>query len=134
MRLVSVSQEAHYRDYRIEGAKQGTRMLLHVIPTRPDLPILKHSRFWTLRAPLVKAVETVCGYIDEAYGNSASQFPSKKGYGANSHPGPTVERHVDELLQLQAQLLTEMSRPARRPVPTIGRSLKARRLAGKSGD
>jgi hypothetical protein len=85
MRLVSARQEAHYRDYRIVGAKQGTGMLLRVMPTRPDLPILKHSRFWTLRAPWAKALETVCGFIDDAYGNSAAQFRRKKIMGANSH-------------------------------------------------
>jgi hypothetical protein len=129
MRLVSARQEAHYRGYRIEGAKQGTRLLLRVIPTRPDLPILKHSRFWTLRAPWVKAVETVCSYIDDAYETSASQFPPKKDHGANSQAEPTVERQVDKLLQLQAQLLSKMGRPA----PTIGCAAKGRGRAVKKG-
>ena len=40
-------------------------MLLRVTPTKPDLPTLKYSRFWTLRANWTKAVGVVAGYIDE---------------------------------------------------------------------
>ena len=43
-------------------------MLLRVIPTRPDLPRLRYSRFRTLpRGAWLKAVAVVCGYIDEAF-------------------------------------------------------------------
>ena len=66
MRLVSVRQAAHYRGYHIEGVKQGEGLLLRVTPTRPDLPVLKYSRFRTLRATWVQAVGVVAKYIDEA--------------------------------------------------------------------
>ena len=67
MRLVSVRQEAHYRGYRIEGLKQGEGFLLHVTPTRPDLPALKYSRFRTLRSSWLKALGVVVSYIDDAF-------------------------------------------------------------------
>jgi hypothetical protein len=66
MRPVSIRQEAHYRGYLIEGLKQGEGLLLRVTPTRPHLPILKYSRFRTLRSTWVNAVGVVAGYIDEA--------------------------------------------------------------------
>ena len=65
MRLVS-TREVRYRGYLIEGLKQGEGLLLHVTPTRPHLPILKYSRFRTLRSTWLKAVGVVVGYIDEA--------------------------------------------------------------------
>jgi hypothetical protein len=67
MRLVSIRKEAHYRGYLIEGFKQGEGLLLRVTPTRPHLPILKYSRFRTLRSTWVKAVGVVAGYIDESF-------------------------------------------------------------------
>ena len=67
MKLVSVRPEAHYRGYRIEGVMQGEGMLLLVTPTRAGLPVLKYSRFRTLRSPWVKAVGVVTGYIDDAF-------------------------------------------------------------------
>ena len=106
MRLVSARPEAHYREYRIEGVKEGKGTLLRVTPTRPDLPILRYSRFRTLRGTWVKAVDAVCGYIDEAFRSPTAQTPQKESLGACSNSGPTVEPHVDELLQFQAQLLS----------------------------
>ena len=68
MRLMSGRQEALYRGYRIEGAKDGEGMLLRVNPTRPDLPRLAYSRFRTLpRGTWSGAVDVVCGYIDQAF-------------------------------------------------------------------
>lgn len=65
MRLASVKEEARHREYRIEGVKEGKGMRLRVTPTRPDLPILEYSRFRTIHGTWVKAVDAVCGYIDE---------------------------------------------------------------------
>ena len=73
MRLVSIRQEAHYRGYRIEGAKQGQGMLLRVIPTRPYLPVLRYAHFRTLRSTWIKAVGVVVGYIDE--GSETAHVP-----------------------------------------------------------
>ena len=67
MRVVSVRQEVHYRGYRIEGVTRREGLLLHVTPTRPHLPVLKYSRFRTLRSTWVKAVGVVAGYIDQAF-------------------------------------------------------------------
>ena len=73
VKLIIVKQEAHHRGYRIEGVKQGEGLLLHVTPTRPDLPILEYSRFRTLRSTWVKAVRVVVGYIDEALIDTARE-------------------------------------------------------------
>ena len=67
MRLVSKRQEAHYRGYLIEGIRQGEGLLVRVTPTRPHLPVLKYSRFRTLRSPWLKAVGVVAGYIDKSF-------------------------------------------------------------------
>jgi hypothetical protein len=77
MRLVSIRQEAHYRGYRIEGVKQGEGILLGVTPARPDLPVLKYSRFRTLRSTWVKAVGVVVKYVDEAFLEAAHVSPPK---------------------------------------------------------
>jgi hypothetical protein len=77
MRLVSVRQEAHYRGYRIEGVKQGEGLLLCVSPTRPYLPVLRYSRFWTLRSTWVKSVGVLVGYIDEAFMETVHECPPK---------------------------------------------------------
>ena len=77
MRLASVRQEVHYRGYRIEGLKQGEGLLLHVTPTRPHLPILKYSRFRTLRSTWVNAVGVVVGYIDQALIETAAKGNKK---------------------------------------------------------
>ena len=132
MRLASVKQEARHREYRIEGVKEGKGTLLRVTPTRPDLPILEYSRFRTIRGTWVKAVDAVCGYIDEAFRSPTAQTPQKESLGACSNSGPTVEPHVDELLQFQAQLLSEISRPSGQPMPRVGHAPRLR-LAGKKG-
>ena len=77
MRLVSVRQEARYRGYLIEGLQQGDGLLLRVTPTRPYLPILKYSRFRTLRSTWLKAVGVVVGYIDEALKETAREGQKK---------------------------------------------------------
>ena len=77
-------QEALYRGYRIEGAKEGECMLLRVIPTKLGLlPVLKYSRFRTLpRGTWPKAVAVVCDSIDEAFRDLTFQ------------PGQPRERYV----------------------------------------
>jgi hypothetical protein len=82
MRLVSMRQEAHHRGYFIEGLKQGEGLLLRVTPTRPGLPTLKYSRFWTLRGSWVKAVGVVVGYIDEAFNDAPHKIPPDQHDGA----------------------------------------------------
>ena len=77
MRLVSAKQEAHYRGYRIYGATRGEGILLHVTPTRPQLPVLKYSRFRTLRSTWPKAVGVVAGYIDEALSETVPEGEKK---------------------------------------------------------
>ena len=77
MKLIIVKQEAHHRGYRIEGVKQGEGLLLYITPTRPDLPILKYSRFRTLRSTWVNAVGVVVGYIDEALIETAHEGEKK---------------------------------------------------------
>ena len=91
----------HYRGYRIEGVKQGGGMLLRVIPTRPNLPILKYSRFRTVRATWDKALGVVTGYIDETLGqavHTTTAIPS-------SDPGAEIE----EARRIKAQLLAELT-------------------------
>ena len=104
LELVSVRQEAHYRGYRIEGLKQGEGLLLHVSPTRPDLPVLKYSRFWTQRSPWVKAVSVVVGYIDEAFIETAHECPPKacRGFVTVRTHEPTDKAQLDESLRLRA--------------------------------
>jgi hypothetical protein len=64
-------------------------MLLRVIPTRPGLPRLVYLRFRSLpRATWPKAVNVVCGYIDEAFGDLTSQSPQTENYGGYSETGP----------------------------------------------
>ena len=118
MRLVSVRQEALYRGYRIEGAKEGECMLLRVIPTKRDLPHLEYSRFRTLhRGTWPKAVTVVCGYIDKGFGDFASQCPQTESYGAYSEFGPTKRSRVEKLLQLRDQLqVLELNRLGTRPM------------------
>jgi hypothetical protein len=77
MKLVWVRPEVHYRGYRIEGETQGEGLVLHVTPTRPDLPSLRYSRFRTLRSPWLKAVGVVAGYIDEAFIETAHEGRKK---------------------------------------------------------
>jgi hypothetical protein len=68
-RAVTPRHEALYRGYCIEGTKDGECTILHVIPTRPKLPSLDYSRFRCLpRGTWPKALEVVCGYIDQALG------------------------------------------------------------------
>jgi hypothetical protein len=77
LRIVTARQEALYRGYRIEEAQKGECMLLKVIPTRPDLPTLTYSQFQSLpRCTWPKAVEIVCGYIDQDFGDRASPLCS----------------------------------------------------------
>ena len=105
MRLVSIRQEAHYRGYRIEGAKQGQGMLLRVIPTRPYLPILRYAHFRTLTVDVgVKAVDVVVEYIDEAFIETAHECPSKArgGFVAERTYEPTDKAHLDEILRVRA--------------------------------
>ncbi|HEX2449396.1 MAG TPA: hypothetical protein VHK26_14660 [Methyloceanibacter sp.] len=97
---------------------------------RPGLPYLIYSRFRTLRAPWTKAVDVVCGYIDEAFKSRLAQPLSKESGGGSLHPQPIVAPHLDELLQLQAQLLSELSQPDEHPTPKAGPVRKALRLAG----
>jgi hypothetical protein len=80
MRLVSVRQEALYRGFRIEAVKAGECLLLRVIPTKPNLPSLIYSRFLSLpRGSWSKALEVVCGHIDEGYvGFSDPAFQAAK--------------------------------------------------------
>ncbi len=69
MRLVSARQEALYRGFRIEAVKARECLLLHVIPTKPNLPTLMYSRFLSLpRGSWSKALDVVCRHIDEGYG------------------------------------------------------------------
>ena len=103
MRLVSIRQEAHYRGYRIEGAKQGQGMLLRVIPTRPYLPVLRYAHFRTLRSTWIKAVGVVVGYIDEGFLETA-HVPKARGGGfarVRTYE-PTDEAQLDEILRLRA--------------------------------
>ena len=91
----------HYRGYHIEGVKQGGGMLLRVIPTRPNLPILKYSRFRTVRATWDKALGVVTGYIGETLGqavHTTTAIPS-------SDPGAEIE----EARRIKAQLLAELT-------------------------
>ena len=52
-----------------KGLKQGEGFLLHVTPTKPDLPALKYFRrsSRTLRSSWLKAVGVVARYIDDAF-------------------------------------------------------------------
>ena len=104
MRLVSIRQEAHYRGYRIEGAKQGQGMLLRVTPTRPDLPVLRYAHFRTLRSTWVKAVGVVVGYIDEAFIETVHCPPEARSGGLVTVRTyePTDKAQVDEILRLRA--------------------------------
>ena len=105
MKLVAVRQEAHYRGYCIEGVEQGEGMLLRVTPTRPDLPVLKHSRFRTLRSSWVKAVGVVVGYIDEAFIETLHECPPKArggGFVTVRTYEPTDKAQLDEILRLRA--------------------------------
>ena len=105
MRLVSIRQEAHYRGYRIEGVKQGEGVLLGVTPARPDLPVLKYSRFRTLRSTWFKAVGVVVGYIDEAFIETAHECPPKArggGFVTVRTYQPTDKAQLDEILRLRA--------------------------------
>jgi hypothetical protein len=70
-------------------------MFLRVIPTRPDLPRLEYSRFRTLhRGTWPKAVDVVCGYIDQALDELPSQF-----HGGYSELGSTKRhRHLSDKL------------------------------------
>ena len=105
MRLVSIRQEAHYRGYRIEGAKQGQGMLLRVTPTRPYLPALRYAHFRTLRSTWVKAVDVVVGYIDEAFIETAHECPPKAsgdGFVTVRTYEPTDKAQLDETLRLRA--------------------------------
>ena len=91
----------HYRGYCIEGVKRGGGMLLRVIPTRPNLPILKYSRFRTVRATWDKALGVVTGYIGEILGqavHTTTAIPS-------SDPGAEIE----EARRIKAQLLAELT-------------------------
>ena len=74
---MSAKQEAHYRGYRIDGVTRGEGLLLHVTPTRPQLPVLKYSRFRTLRSTWSKAVGVVAGYIDEALSETVPEGAKK---------------------------------------------------------
>ena len=113
MRLVSVRQEAHYRGYRIEGLKQGEGLLLRVIPTRPGLPVLKYSRFRTLRAPWVKAVGVVVGYIDEMLREAVHDCSADECGGrlpeARTYELTGTATQVEELLKLNALLRLKLS-------------------------
>ena len=103
MRLVSIRQEAHYRGYRIEGAKQSQGMLLRVVPTRPYLPVLRYAHFRTLRSTWVKAVDVVVGYIDEAFIETAHECPPKaRRFVAVRTYEPTDKAQLDEILRLRA--------------------------------
>jgi hypothetical protein len=82
MRLVSVKHEAHHRGYLIEGLRQGEGLLLRVTPPRPCLPILKYSRFRTLRGNWVEAVGVVVGYIDDALNDAPLKIPPDHHGGA----------------------------------------------------
>ena len=113
MKLVWKSQEVHYRGYRIVGVKKGGGLLLRVVPTKLGLPSLRYSRFWTLRAPWVKAVDTVCGHIDEAFSSS------QKENAGDFNMGLTIEPPIEELLKLHAQMIGETSRRQRRPIPLV---------------
>jgi hypothetical protein len=73
MRIVAAKQEALYRGYRIQGAKEGECTILHVTPTKPDLPSLEYSRFRALpHCKWPKAIEVVCSYIDQSFGHLRS--------------------------------------------------------------
>jgi hypothetical protein len=87
LRIATSRQEALYRGYRIEGGQKGECLLLQVIPTRPDLPTLSYSQFKSLpHCTWPKAVEIVCGYIDQDFGDRASPL----------RPVPEVENQVEE--------------------------------------
>ena len=112
MRLVSVRQEDLYRGYRIEGAKEGTCMLLRVIPTRPDLPRLGCSRFRSLpRGTWLKALGVVRGYIDSGL---------KVHARADLHMSES--ERLNTLLRLQDQLQSELKRREATAMPRIGGS------------
>jgi hypothetical protein len=65
MKLMLMRQDAVYRGFRIEGARDGACMLLRVVPTKPGLPRLTYTSFRTLpRGSWSAAVDVVCGYID----------------------------------------------------------------------
>ena len=104
MELVSVRQEAHYRGYRIEGVKQGEGMHLRVTPTTPDLPVLKYSRFRTLRSTWINDVGVVVGYIDEAFIETVHCPPEARGGGlvAVRTYEPTEKAQLDEILRVRA--------------------------------
>jgi len=112
MRLVSVRQEALYRGYRIEGAKEGECLLLHVIPLRADLPRLAYSRFRTLpHGTWPKALGVVYSYIDRGFKNTDDS-----------------RSRVDKLLRLRDHLLSELDRRDAPPMPEVGPSPQVTRL------
>jgi hypothetical protein len=77
LRIVTARQEALYRGYRIEGAAKGECMLLQVTATRSDLPTLSYSHFQSLpRCTWPKAVEIICGYIDQDFSDRPSPLRS----------------------------------------------------------
>ena len=52
-------------------------MVLQVTPTRSDLPALRYSRFQSLpRCTWPQALEIVCGYIDQDFGERTSLLRS----------------------------------------------------------
>ena len=92
-------------------------MLLRVIPTRPDLPRLRYSRFRTLpQGTWPKALGVICGYIDNEFKVLTSQCPQKGSYGGSSELGPTDRSRIDELLRLRDQLQSELNRLQARSV------------------
>src|SRR5262245_40270786 len=77
LRVVTSRQEALYRGYRIEETKDGECVILCVIPTRRNLPSLAYSLFRSLpNCTWAKAVEVVCDYIDQAFGDRTSPLLS----------------------------------------------------------
>ena len=100
MRLVSIRQEAHYRGYRIEGAKQGQGMLSVYLRRDPTLRVLRYAHFRTLRSMWIKAVGVVVGYIDEGFLETA-HVPKARGGGfarVRTYE-PTDEAQLDEILR-----------------------------------
>ena len=81
-------------------------MLLRVIPTRPDLPVLRYAHFRTLRSTWVKAVGVVVGYIDEAFIETVHECPPKArsgGFVTVRTYEPTDKAQVDEILRTPRQ-------------------------------
>ena len=78
------------------GVTHGEGLLLHVTPTRPHLPILRYSRFRTLRSTWLKAVGVVAGHIDEGFTETTHEGAKKvASYASQRGPVETAKKGDD---------------------------------------